>query len=131
MASLPTVGGSAGTHGTVLNEYLTVEHNADGTHAIKWPVNGTDTRIYTKYLTGTMDSDASTSIAHGVTAANILSVNPIVHNDSVYKVVTMFGLDESAATDGLDIYYDATNIVINNGTKYEGQVYRIKIDYLA
>ena len=32
MASLPTVGASSGTHGTVINEYLSVGHNADGTH---------------------------------------------------------------------------------------------------
>ncbi len=32
MAQLPTVGGDDGTWGTILNEYLEVEHNADGTH---------------------------------------------------------------------------------------------------
>jgi hypothetical protein len=31
MARLPTVGGDTGTWGTVLNEYLSVAHNADGT----------------------------------------------------------------------------------------------------
>jgi hypothetical protein len=32
MARLPTPGGDSGNWGTVLNEYLEVEHNADGTH---------------------------------------------------------------------------------------------------
>lgn len=32
MANLPTVGGDDGTWGTVLNTYLQVGHNADGTH---------------------------------------------------------------------------------------------------
>jgi hypothetical protein len=32
MARLPTVGGDSGDWGTVLNEYLQVEHNNDGTH---------------------------------------------------------------------------------------------------
>lgn len=31
MARLPTVGGDAGNWGTVLNDYLAVSHNADGT----------------------------------------------------------------------------------------------------
>lgn len=32
MARLPTVGGDDGNWGTLLNEYLGVEHNTDGTH---------------------------------------------------------------------------------------------------
>lgn len=32
MARLPTVGGDDGNWGTILNEYLEVDHNADGTH---------------------------------------------------------------------------------------------------
>lgn len=31
---LPTVGGDSGAWGTILNGYLSVEHNADGTHNI-------------------------------------------------------------------------------------------------
>lgn len=32
MARLPTPGGDDGNWGTILNEYLNTEHNADGTH---------------------------------------------------------------------------------------------------
>lgn len=32
MANLPTPGGDNGNWGTILNEYLEVEHNGDGTH---------------------------------------------------------------------------------------------------
>lgn len=32
MARLPTPGGDDGTWGTILNDYLGVQHNADGTH---------------------------------------------------------------------------------------------------
>jgi len=35
MAALPTPGGSSGTWGTELNDYLSVEHAADGTHTVK------------------------------------------------------------------------------------------------
>lgn len=34
MASLPTVGGDSGTWGTKLNDFLSEEHNADGTHGL-------------------------------------------------------------------------------------------------
>jgi hypothetical protein len=43
MARLPTVGGDAGNWGTILNEYLTVSHNADGT--IKIPTGRTATKV--------------------------------------------------------------------------------------
>ena len=32
MARLPTTGSDAGAWGALLSEYLTVEHNSDGTH---------------------------------------------------------------------------------------------------
>jgi hypothetical protein len=35
MAKLPTPGGDAGQWGNILNEYLSVEHNPDGTHKFK------------------------------------------------------------------------------------------------
>jgi len=34
MARLPTVGGDDGNWGSVLNEFLEIEHNADGTHGL-------------------------------------------------------------------------------------------------
>lgn len=34
MSALPTVGGNSGTWGQVLNDYLTTEHTATGTHGL-------------------------------------------------------------------------------------------------
>ena len=119
---------------TKMLAYLAIEHNTDGTHAIKWPINGTDTRIFTKYFTGTLDSDADTDVAHGVTAANILAVDVIVGTATVFAVMERF-LESSPATeatDGANVIYDATNIkFFAIGTNYQGQAYRIKIDYIA
>ena len=41
MGRLPTPGGDADTWGDVLNEYLEVEHNTDGTHKTDYlPLTG-------------------------------------------------------------------------------------------
>lgn len=51
MARLPTVGGDDGNWGTVLNEYLEVEHDSDGTHKIDYlPLAGGT-------LAGTVDAN--------------------------------------------------------------------------
>ena len=38
MPSLPTVGGDNNNWGTELNEYLSVDHDADGTHKVPFEV---------------------------------------------------------------------------------------------
>lgn len=131
MAALPSPGASDGTYGTELNEYLVVEHNDDGTHKIEWPIDGTPTRIFTKYLTGTLDNDSSTSVAHGVTAANILSVNIICFDGTDY-VSGSYRAADAGATGGFYSFYGTTNITIAGvGTNLQGEAYRIKIDYTA
>ena len=106
----------------------TVGHDGDG--YILRDVAGTPTKVYVKYLTGTLDSDSSTSVAHGVTAANILHVSVIAYDnsDGVYLAQELFFGSSSTRT--FWVKYDATNIVIDGvGSSLRGQVYRIKIDY--
>lgn len=94
-------------------------------------VNGTSTKVYTKYLTGTLDADATTNVAHGVAdVAKILSVTAMCYDDnqSVYC-----GADRYIGSDTNRCYrlsYDATNIIITQvGSYLQGNAYRIKIDY--
>ena len=47
MARLPTVGGDDGTWGSVLNEYLQVEHASDGNHRIT--SSTVDVRTYASF----------------------------------------------------------------------------------
>ncbi|MHC4124206.1 MAG: hypothetical protein ACYSSI_11580 [Planctomycetota bacterium] len=92
--------------------------------------DGAVQKVFTKYFTGTLDSDSSTNIAHGCTAANILSVTTIVYQSyySKYFVWDMYlGLNSASA---FNVTYDATNIIIGSvGSTIQGQVYRIRIDY--
>ena len=137
MATLPTVGGSLDTYGTELNEFLLVEHNTDGTHDMhdaeggyaQVDVDGTKTKVYTKYFTGTLDASGDKNVAHGVTATKILHVSVIAYDNdnSKYRVDAQYRPEDAAAL--LTVLYDATNIVIGGGTTFASQVYRIKIDY--
>jgi lysophospholipase L1-like esterase len=67
MARLPTPGGDSGTWGTVLNTYLQVAHNSDGT----LKNSGILAQKYTKPSTGIPESDLSASVQTKLaTAAN-------------------------------------------------------------
>ena len=106
-----------------------VGHDGDG--YAYFDVDGSKTQVYTKYLTGTLDADSSTSVAHGVTGIdNILSVVVVCYNStlSAYRVSEIYLA--SSVTEGLAIRYDATNVIIAGvGAQLQGQKYRIAIDY--
>ena len=119
---------------TKMLAYLAIEHNTDGTHAIKWPVNGTGTRIFTKYFTGTTDADSQTLVAHGIAVGltKILHVSGgIVTSSGVSMLV-----DDYASTDvtdrGFALSFDNTNVAFS-GVKanQQSKAYIIKIDYIA
>ena len=61
----------------------TVAHDATGGYN-NADVNGTKTKVYTKYLTGTLDADSSTSVAHSITdgLTKILSVTVACYEDN-------------------------------------------------
>lgn len=95
-----------------------------------WPVDGTSRKIFTKYLTGTLDADASTEVAHGVTASKILAMSVICYNgDTFVYTVSEFRIS-TLAQSAFVITYDDTNIFIGDvGSDFQGNIYRIKIDY--
>ena len=95
------------------------------------PINGTKTKIYIKFLTGTTDADNKTEVAHGITGIdNIYSVVVSVFNGALYSV------SEFRATANANlaffVEYSTTNIVIDNvGINLQGNNYRIKIEYIT
>lgn len=108
--------------------YLAVSHTTTGYH--KFDVNGTLTDVRTKYLTGTLDADSQTNIAHGVTVGNILSVSGVAYDDNyaVYVVSDHGGV--ANADHSFQLRYDTTNIQFANVGQYlQGNSYRIRIDY--
>lgn len=100
-------------------------------------INGTKTKVYTKFLTGTLDADAGTDVAHGVAGGltNILSVNVACGSDSGGGAVALYVVGDhlgraNSATVGFEYWYDGTNVTITAvGTHLQGNAYRIRIDY--
>ncbi len=107
-----------------------VGHDGDG-YALK-DVNGTPTKVYTKYLTGTLDGDATTVVAHSVTngATKILSCTVAVKDSGAnMRFVEMFG--GAAASTAIQVSFDDANVTFSSvGSNFQSQIYRIKIDYI-
>ena len=114
-----TDGASKVTDGSVVTGYRFCSVN-----------DGAVQQVFTKYFTGNLDGDSSTSVAHGVTVAKILAVSVICLNfgNSVYWVSEAHGPE--SATVAFHVFYDATNIKIENvGSALQGNAYRIRMDY--
>lgn len=130
MAEWPANGDS--DWNTKMLAYLAIEHTTGGFH--KYPVDGTGAEVRTKYLTGTLDADAATNVAHTITGVdNILHVSAAVFDSGLSRyLVSDYERDNVDATTGFRISYDGTNVFISGvGTGQQSQKYRVKIDYLV
>ncbi len=110
----------------------TVAHDSEGAFQ-NADVNGTKTKVYTKYFTGTLDSDSSTDVAHGVAsgATKILAcvAATFVTGQGNYIVRDM-QIAHSALTI-LRVSFGDTNVNFGSvGTQHQGQGYKLKIDYI-
>lgn len=85
MANLPTPGGDDGNWGTILNEYLEVEHNADGTH-----LDASESQKGVVALASQSEVDAGTDAAKAVV--------PQTLQEKLYSTQTL--------TDGANISWD-------------------------
>jgi len=123
----------ASNSATAVASQQSIKAYVDGIVGITYqylPVNGTSTKVYTKYLIGTLDADTATRVAHGCTAAQILSVSVIAYDDNYlqYSVSDVKHGEEAGHT--FTVLYDATDILITGiGSYLQGNAYRIKIEY--
>lgn len=93
-------------------------------------VNGTKTKVYTKYFTGTSDNDDNTSVAHGVTDwTKILSVTTDIGNSASQQ--EKYGYRESSnANYAFVVVYTATNVEFYDvGVECRLRTYHIKVEY--
>lgn len=120
------------------NEHIVGKKYADahaghtgGEYYVYRDVDGTPTKVYTKYFTGTLDADSSTSVAHGITGVdNILSVSAAVDNGSSTYLVIGFR-DNVKDVYTFEVTYDGTNVNITQvGATVQGEKYKIRIDYV-
>lgn len=106
-------------------------HDAEGGFN-NMDVDGTKTKVFTKYFTGTTDGDSTTTVAHGITGIdNILSVVVVVFstNTSNYQAAEVGGA--ASAVNKFTPRFDGTNVIIDSvGSAMQSQKYRLKLDYV-
>ncbi|HJY98179.1 MAG TPA: hypothetical protein VJ227_00495 [Patescibacteria group bacterium] len=138
MARLPTVGGDDGSWGTVLNEFLQVEHDSDGTHNVdhgtltglsdddhpqyllatgwtsageSWTYASADDPVYQIYVSGNVTSDADYGAGNKIKCTN--------NSTTVYGFIVKVGsYDSGNNRTPVDIYcgtdYDFANSAITS-----------------
>ncbi len=107
--TLPTVGGSEGTHGTLLNAHINVGHDSDGTHKKSQVL--TDMEWSPTDYAGDGSSDSRESVTfpngiifkHGVIAATT-DGNKTVTFDTAFPngIVSVNAIPRSSAGDTID-----------------------------
>lgn len=109
----------------------TVQHDAEGGYD-NVDVDGTKTKVYTKYLTGTLSGVAPIDIVHSIAGIdNILFVGVSIFDDGSTKYRAGDNQAANVATQSFTIAYDGTNIRISNiGADILDNKYRIKISYI-
>ncbi|KKN77245.1 hypothetical protein LCGC14_0362230 [marine sediment metagenome] len=107
-----------------------VMHDAEGgfTNA---DVDGVKTKVYTKYITGTLDASSSKNVAHGITGIdNILGADVIVFNSTTSSYWVTEIRQTSSGVANFSATYDGTNVIfIAVGTQFQSQKFRIRLDY--
>ncbi len=95
-------------------------------------INGVSTKVYTKYIIGTLASGSPKTVAHGLDDADdILSISVHVAHDNNASLFSGFGARDTADGDNaIRFSYDDTNVNIHLGSNRDGgNTYRIEIDY--
>ena len=115
---------------TITNTSSDAMHDAEGGYN-NCDINGTKTKVYTKYFTGTTDNDNQTLVAHGITGvANILHVSAAILNSSTTRREVSSHRTAHDSANQFEIHYTATNVGLQDvGSNLQGQSYVIKIDY--
>lgn len=116
---------------TKMLAYLAISHTTTGYN--KFDINGTGTKVLTKYFTGILDADAETSVAHGITGIdNILSLTVSCYHSSAAHYYSNAVHDTDSTDDTFSARYDGTNVIIAGvGSEFQGQKYKIRIDYVT
>lgn len=114
MAQLPTPGGDDGQWGSILNEYLEIEHNADGTH----PDATTDTKGFVELATQAevnTGTDTDRAVVPATLQEKLYSTQTLTDATNISWDLSLGAFAEVTLTDNR-ILDNPTNMV--NGASY-------------
>jgi hypothetical protein len=100
-----------------------------------YDINGTPTKVFTKYLTSTLDGNSPDNIVHGIDDhTKIINMSLMLNSGSGGTADEVFSADyrSSSTTSNFRWSFDSTNIVIAYGGDFTSSstVYLIKIEYI-
>lgn len=114
MARLPTPGGDDGNWGTILNEFLEVEHNADGTH----PDASTTTKGFVELATQeevNVGDDTDRAIVPATLHEKLFSTQTLTDQETITWDTALGAFAEVTLTDNRTLA-NPTNLI--NGASY-------------
>jgi len=105
--------------------------NRDSVDSYRWvSIDGTKTKVYTKYLTGTTDNDALTAVTHNIADFHkILSMTVHIYNGATDYINTTPFYSHSAPNQWISAYAANTVNISSVGANFQGKAYRIRLDY--
>jgi len=130
-ASLLKTSAAPTTNAMIANKKYVDDHvGHDGDGYVLRDIDGTPTKVYTKYLTGSLDGDDTTLVEHGCSVTKILSLTAAVWDDNqtVYRVLATQAV--ASANHSYTLVYGSTYVQFRTvGAYLQSNAYRIKIDY--
>lgn len=96
-------------------------------------VNAGTAVVHTKYFTGNLDADTATSVAHGIATGKtkIYAMSACAYDDNIGGYVTIEAYKTASGDNAIVVYFDDNNVVFSGvGAFYQGNGYKIKIDYI-
>ena len=117
MSRLPSPGGDDNTWGDVLNDFLSVAHNADGT--LKSSVGGNSRSVVSISTTTNAGSNINTDYVYLISGTTTLTLPTAIGNTNRYTAINAGNSTVTVNTTGGQTITGSASIAIKPGDAYD------------